>query len=392
LLLQRKWKSALNTTEPGGPLFALFRQAGKAPNLNQFLQAQAALIAELNLLDDAVDAVSDTLLAESVHHATQGNPLRVAATLDAVASGAAPPPEPEVTSTPRTGVALTSRLVALFGGTPPPTPGWMNPAVSPRAVAEPHLNVWAARLLGKLPNVRCLVERFDPETGATLETKELRLGELPLTPLDCVYAADGGHDAQPSEIEQHILYAIRRKPDGFAPDAALRVNPNRGAGWGASDLSYGEFSELIRTARRLITGGRGVDASDLDQPGRNQAAGIDMTELENRAKRAEQALRKLQSDLQALLTNPAPTDLEALRDAILRASYFGVPGATPLSAAGAAQADRDALVFQANSIAKELAQRVAQLATLQTNFDANSTSIEVQRDYRLNRFRAVFGP
>src|SRR5262249_15632603 len=139
------------------------------------------------------------------------------------------------------------------------------------------------------------------------------------------------------------------------------------------------------------TGGRGVDASDLDQPGRNQAAGIDMAELENRAKKVEQSLRKLQSDLQALLTNPATADLEALRDAILRASYFGIAGATPLSAAGASQADRDALVFQSNSIAKELAQRVAQLATLQTNFDATSTAIEVQRDYRLNRLRAVLG-
>jgi hypothetical protein len=237
-----------------------------------------------------------------------------------------------------------------------------------------------------------LVERFDPASGATLETKEFRLSELPLTPLDCVYAAEGGHDAQPSDIEQRILYAIRRKPDGYAADAALRVNPNRGTGWGAGDLSYGEFSELMRTARQLITGGRGVDASDLDQPGRNQAAGIDMAELENRAKRAEQALRKLQSDLQALLTNPVTTDLEALRDAMLRASSFGVAGATPLSAAGAAQADRDTLMFQDNSITKELAQRITQLTTLQTNFDAGSTAVEVQRDYRLNRLRAVFGP
>src|SRR5262249_17857478 len=145
LLLQRKWKSAPKTPEPGGPLFTLFRQSGKAPNLNQFLQAQSALIAELNLLDDAVDAVSDALLAESVHHAAQGNPRRVAPPVDAVAGGARAPPEPEVTSTPRTGAALTGRLVALFGGTPPATPGWMNPAVSPRASAELHLNAWAAR-------------------------------------------------------------------------------------------------------------------------------------------------------------------------------------------------------------------------------------------------------
>jgi hypothetical protein len=49
-------------------------------------------------------------------------------------------------------------------------------------------------------------------------------------------------------------------------------------------------------------------------------------------------------------------------------------------------------MFQDNSITKELAQRITQLTTLQTNFDAGSTAVEVQRDYRLNRLRAVFGP
>src|SRR5262249_51199019 len=75
LLLQRKWKSALATPipvpPPGGPLLSLLQQSGKTPDLNQFMQAQAALTAELNLLADAVDAVSDALLAESVHQAAQ---------------------------------------------------------------------------------------------------------------------------------------------------------------------------------------------------------------------------------------------------------------------------------------------------------------------------------
>src|SRR5262249_27112330 len=162
--------------------------------------------AALNQLDDSVDALSDALLAESVHHAVQGNPLRTASTLDAIASGEAPPPELDVVQTPRTGIALTHRLVALFGGPPAVSREWQAPAGPVRADAEPYLNSWVARLLGNPANVRCVVERLDPTTSAVLESKELRLNELHLSPLDCVYAPDGSRQAGPSEIERRILY------------------------------------------------------------------------------------------------------------------------------------------------------------------------------------------
>ncbi len=61
--------------------------------------------------------MSDALLAESVHQAVQGNPTRTASTLDAIAAGEAPPPELDVVRTPRTGIALTHRLVMLLDGT-----------------------------------------------------------------------------------------------------------------------------------------------------------------------------------------------------------------------------------------------------------------------------------
>ena len=62
-----------------------------------------------------------------------------------------------------------------------------------------------------------------------------------------------------SEIEERILYAIVRKPDGFPAGAVLRINPSRQASWALSDLSYGEFAEVLRAARRLITGARAGD-------------------------------------------------------------------------------------------------------------------------------------
>ena len=52
-----------------------------------------ALQKALATLNDAVDAVADAVTAESVHQLVRGNAARSGASLDAIASGAAPPPE-----------------------------------------------------------------------------------------------------------------------------------------------------------------------------------------------------------------------------------------------------------------------------------------------------------
>ncbi len=250
--LQRKW-NAIPRPAPSGTslLEILLAPLEKQPNPQRLQQARALLEAELDLLDDAVDAVSDALIAESVHHAVQGNPLRTASTLDAIATGEAPPPELEVVRTPRTGSALTHRVVALFGGAASPAPEWGRPVVAHRADAEPYLNFWASRLLGIPSKVRCLVERLDPSTAQVLETKELRLNELGLAPLDFIYAAEGNRDGQPSEIELRVLHTIKRKPGGFAKDCADSNQP------GSRNRLGGDRFELQRihgvVARRAQT-------------------------------------------------------------------------------------------------------------------------------------------
>ena len=74
---------------------------------------------------------------------------------------------------------------------------------------------------------------------------------------------------------------------GFAAGSLLRVNPNRKPEWKATELSYGEFSELLRTARKLITSVRGIDAGDLNLPERSANFSVDVVELEKRAAGAE---------------------------------------------------------------------------------------------------------
>lgn len=381
LLLHGKWKTA-------GNLSTMFSQIPGVPNRTP--DQETALRTELEALDEAVDAVSDALVAESVHQAIHGNSLRSASTLDAVASGEAPPPELEVVRTPRTGLALTYRLVALFGGPTAAPAGWGEPP-SPRALAEPYLNRWIANLLGDPTRLRCLVERIDPDTAEVLAVKDFRLKDLNLSPIDYVYAAEASREVSSSEIEKRILFAMSR--DGFPSEAILRINPGRDAGWAATDLSYGEFSELVRRAQRLITGSRGIDASDLALPEQNQPAAVDLGDLKTRADDAAKGLRDARTDLQALLDSSNP-GLEALRQAILRSAQFGIAGSVPFSAQGDSAGDRELLSTQGNSIAGELLQRVDDLDKLERNFNADNAANAQDGDntaHQVDRLRAIFG-
>lgn len=339
-----------------------------------------ALKGELEFLEHAIDAVSDALLAESVHQVVRGNPLRAASTVEAVAGGEVPPPELEVVRTPRTGIALTHRVVSLFSGDPQLPTHWLGS--SPRAKAEPRLNAWAGRLLPNPGTVRCLVDHLDEVTGKVLETKEVRLSQLGQAPLDYVYALEGGTGGQQAEIEQRLLLHMRTRPDGFPAGSLLRVNAQRMREWSTSDLSYGEFREALRTTKRLLTSVRALDGEDLNPPDRTADFRVDIEELNARASTAVTAFQQTLEDLSTQLA--LPSDLNELRELILRTSSFGVAGAVPLSA-GNATADRDVLLAQALSIHKELTQRKEQLDTL------GASPVESQLKHAMARLQVIFG-
>ncbi len=387
LELQRRWLAVRKGTDA---LKELFNPLQKRPPQPELENAKSVLETELDGLADSVDAVSDALMAESMYQVVSGNPVRAAMTVESIAGGETPPPELEVARTPRTGIALTHRLVTLFSGDPQLPFEWASSQESFRANAEPQLNAWAAKLLGNPASVRCAVERIEPTTGQVLETKEIRLNELRLAPLDFIYAVEGGEGGQQAEIEQRIFYTIMRQPNAFAPGSLLRVNTDRKPEWSAGELGYGEFSELLRTARKLITGARGIDADDLNLPERSADSGLDVVELETRAANAEESLRRTTNDFQQF-SAPNTANPEALRELIARSAGFGVAGAVPLSAGGDSPAERHILLTQAGSIQKELAQRVAQLTVLPTDPNPNAATVEQRRDHAMARLRLVFG-
>ena len=332
---------------------------------------------EVDALANSVDALSDALLAESAHHVVLGNPSRAAATLDALERGDAPPPELEVIRTPRTGNAFTHRVVVLFPGAPATIADW---TATHRSRAEPFLNAWAAKLLGNPDRVRCVVERVNTTTGAVVDKQDIRLTSLKLAPLDVIHAQESTEDSRLSELEQRILFLARRNV-ALTATQTLRLNPSRDPAWPTTDVSWSEFTEVVRAARNLLAGGRALRAGDINIADVAPTV-LDAANLKTRADRALASLRQLQTTLQTALNGATPTTLAPLRSAMHTIAAFGIPGAIPLSVVGQTEADLKTLVFQARSIDREATDRLA-------NADAATDSAERLRHLFGNSFVAL---
>ncbi|MEV5492642.1 hypothetical protein AB0L47_32510 [Streptomyces bobili] len=99
----------------------------------------------LNDLVDALDAVSDLLLAESVHQLVGGNPMRAGLAADTLGSGQHVPDRFDVLRTPHRGRAVTHRIAAVLPAAPSRPAGWASDLFSE---LEPRVDAWAAGLLG----------------------------------------------------------------------------------------------------------------------------------------------------------------------------------------------------------------------------------------------------
>jgi hypothetical protein len=148
---------------------------------------RAATQTALAALGDAVDAVADLLLAESVHQVVRGNPERAAAALDTLNRGDGAIVDPEVVRTPRTGTGLTHRVLVVIGPDAPPAPGWPTDGI--RAQAEPALSAWAGHLLGDPTGLAITVTSpapaGQPASAVVLDT--VTLADLGLGALDVVF-------------------------------------------------------------------------------------------------------------------------------------------------------------------------------------------------------------
>jgi hypothetical protein len=293
-----------------------------------------AIDAELRALDDAVDALADLLVAESVHQLVQGNAQRAGATVDALSRGDAPPPDVEVVRTPRSGTAVTHRLLVLVDPAAPAT-GWPTDATQVRAKVEPALEAWVGSILG--PASRVLVRaRYTSPTGA-VTASATDLSVLRLSALDALAMTPAGGPAGATEIELALLDRFTAvRPAGVGADATPELVLERDPAWTATQLGLAEFLELARTVRELLEGARPLDARDLALPSVTTNPGIDAADLTARTTIATRALQDTRAQLAAAL---AGGQAVPLRTALARAAKLGVTA--PPEAARAALEDLD---------------------------------------------------
>ena len=188
--------------------------------------------------DSANDAAADLLLSESVHQLVRGSTARSSAVLSAAGSGDLPPPDPEVIKTPNPGMPFMHRVLIIMDENESP---WdVN---RPRAIAEPAIEAWAAKMLG------------DPSSiilAADQEGKLFTFADTELCALDIIY--DSGDRRL---LEQRVRAAL---PE-ISIDTPLIIN--RESSWPDNHIAYGQCVELAVALRATLVGATPANPADF---------------------------------------------------------------------------------------------------------------------------------
>ena len=279
----------------------------------------ARLLADLS---DALDALGDLLLAESVHHLVGGNPLRAGMAADTIGRGDPVPDRFDVVRTPRSGRPLTWQAGALLPAAfQAAAAGWATDR--PRSVIAPQLEAWAETLLGDAASWRlaCTLTTAEGEATTTVGLDTLALGAL-----DVILEGGGA----PSLLERRVIDAVMAaRPDATAVTVAQAPAADGG-------LGFGELLGLAARLRSLLATADPLSAQHLEGPGTAPETGFDTGEFAARCAALlasfNAAVTQLATAAQALAAGAG--DAAALRAALVEVADHGVASAYPGDAAG----------------------------------------------------------
>jgi hypothetical protein len=145
-------------------------------------------LAALDRLRTALDAYGDLLVAEAVHHVTEGRAEVAGAVMDA-AAGFARPPQLGLLRTPREGRALATSVVALLRDMPePPLPAdpVERATVSPASLADAATAAFLHEQAGEADEWTFEVATVAADGSATGPTVTVTLLDLDLLPADAL--------------------------------------------------------------------------------------------------------------------------------------------------------------------------------------------------------------
>ncbi|MFI9503315.1 LysM peptidoglycan-binding domain-containing protein [Nocardia sp. NPDC052566] len=327
---------ALARGHDAGAVFALLQERGYPfgdATLPPFADLPAVVAPMLDDLVDALDAVGDLLLAESVHQLVGGNPMRAGLAADTLGRGEDVPDRFDVLRTPHRGRAITHRLASVLPPNPPRPAGWGVDAFSR---LEPRVEAWVADLLGpaggwRLTGTLKKDQRSEP-FSATVDS--LGLGALGLV-FDVVVG--GQRRITATLARQHGMPEATAEFDGdFAELRAVAERINRSLSGASALLPRHLLGDQVRAPALDLDEVRGRVAAfltEVDTPEQRAALGIDGA--------VPKQLRKLAADASTPGWLGAVTRLldDFLGTAVpLTAEFPGVP-LPPPAATGANVAD-----------------------------------------------------
>ena len=271
------------------------------PALNDLTHPGSPTAVEIGaIIDRAVtnmrrvaDAVADVGIAEGVYQVVRGNYERAAGTLDAFSKGTHPP-QPEVTTTPRSGRSLTHRIgLHLQGGLLPGHPS----NTTPRSKGEPALAKW---LVDRMPDPATVSARVTWHNQAAESDGALTLSmaDLGLARVDLFYMLDaGGARDMPGFDDLLIDHAEQNGAPSPRHDSVftLEYKPS-----GVPGLTLFEVAPLVRALRGLILGARSLRPTDFAL--QNEAASAQDSGLIVRSDKVQAVLTGLQGTLPAIAT------------------------------------------------------------------------------------------
>ena len=306
-----------------------------------------AVATVLNELIEAVDAVADLLLAESVHQIVRGNPDRAAAALDVLNRGEGVTADPDVVRTSRSGTSLTQRVVIAIGARPKAAVGWRKDGI--RAIAEPRVAAWAGMMLGNPSKLRLKVTT--PGGNAqpvTFTLKDLGVGALdlifePLLPRALRHARSKGAG------EGAVL-------DTSAPDVAAMLAMAEMLHGLLTRARAGSGVDLARPQDRgsVVSGPPPVDGSALNLF-TTKLKDVDKGDRRARLDAARATLKMARDALPVLAATESPPTELSLKHAIDQLASFGIaPGGDP-----ARPPDTATLIALRNAASAQLAKSEA---------------------------------
>ncbi len=258
-------------------------------------------------IDALVEAVADLLVADGVHSIVTGNHRRAAASLNAIATGGTLPPEFDVIRTPRSGQAITHRVIMPLGPARAGHGGWSDDA--PRAKLMPALENWARAILGPAGTWTI---RIQP--AGQPETVSLANLVPPVCALDVIGEVSGG-SGRISPLAERIAAVAGAKRSVV------------------EDIMWNRLCALAATAKDVLAACRPLTRADLkrpDDPAPTRPTAEEVKPIRQTfdalRKAAETAVAALEQAFENDADQPA-ADENILRDSLKCLAGYGIPSA-----------------------------------------------------------------